>query len=215
MNPIPLPNHMDDDDISLLLAEPDAPSRQSALLAIEEKHWAPMCCWLAREQGITDPHAQEDIVSEALRQFREFTAKGFSLNGPSYRAALYLILKRRGLDHLRNRRVRRKGAAAYEDYLKHEIHPTLHRENLDFAVFSRVGAILEEFRAAVPSLPPKQEAVARALAMLLETNSQLNEENIREAMQAFLKEPITLPSAKSAWAALRAKMREVLAPHYL
>lgn len=214
MNPSLTYINMDDDDLSLLLSEPDTASRQEAYDAIVAKYWKPMCC-LLKDQGITDYSDQEDIVVVAFRQFHRYAMKGISLDGENFRQLLFTVVKRRGIDHLRRKGAERRGAEAYEDYVTNETRAVLSAENASMAWLDRTrdgsaAAIMEDFRKAVPELPRQQEAAARAVSLLLESNSPLSGENIRDAMQTFTGGPVTLPAAKSAWAGVRAKFRELL-----
>jgi len=215
MYPTSINISMDDDDISLLLAEPDAASRQAAFDAVVGKFWKPMCSWLQREQGIRDHADQEDIVTQVLKEFHGKAMLGVSLNGPTFVALLFTILKCRGIDHLRRRAAKARGAAAYEDYLLNETLSVLRREGasvswIGLTTDGSAKALMEDFRSAVPDLPPQQDAAARAVALLVDSHSQLTLENIRDAMQSITGTPITIPSAKSAWTAVRAKFRELL-----
>jgi DNA-directed RNA polymerase specialized sigma24 family protein len=214
MNPTSLIHRMDDDDISLLLAEPDEASRQEAFDAVFGKYWKPMC-FLLNEQGITNHADQEDIVSESFEDFLKHAQNGISLEGPHFRQLLFTIVKRRGIDHLRSSGARRRGAEAYEDYLLNETRTLLRREDastawLGFAQNGKALAMMEDFRAAVPTFPRQQEAAARAVALLVAKDFPLELEDIRDAMAAITGVPVTLPAAKSAWSAVRAKFREFL-----
>lgn len=214
MNPTPINISMDDDDISLLLAEPDAASRQAAFDAVVAKYWKPMCCFLGG-QGIYNQADQEDIVSRAFEQFLKHAQNGISLEGQSFRQLLFTIVKRRGVDYIRRSGVQRRGAEAYEDYVINETRTILRNEDASVAWLGLTSdgtatTIMEEFRDAVPQLPKQQEAAARAVAMLLASDAPLSVECIRDAMQSITGMPVTLPSAKSAWSAVRAKFREFL-----
>lgn len=205
---------MDDDDISLLLAEPDEASRQDAFDAIVVKYWKPLCCFL-NEQGITNPPDQEDIVSESFEDFLKHAQNGISLDGPNFRQLLFAIVKRRGIDHLRRPGARRRGAEAYEDYVINETRTLLRRGDASTAWLGLTQngiamAMMEDFRAAVPKLPRQQEAAARAVSLLVAKDFPLELEDIRDAMAAIAGVPVTLPAAKSAWSAVKAKFREFL-----
>ena len=215
MYPTSINISMDDDDISLLLAEPDVASRQAAFDAVVGRFWKPMCSWLQREQGIRNYADQEDIVLQVLKEFHGKALGGVSLNGPPFNALLFTILKRRGIDHIRKRATKARGAAAYEDYLLNETRSILAREGASVAWIGlttdgSAQAIMEDFRSAIPELPPQQDAAARAVALLVDSHSHLTLENIRDAMQTITGTPVTTPSAKSAWTAVRAKFRELL-----
>ncbi|HWB01925.1 MAG TPA: hypothetical protein VG796_02805 [Verrucomicrobiales bacterium] len=208
---------MDDDDISLLLAEPDVASRQAAFDAAVLRYWKQLRAFLHTSMGMRDPDDQGNVISKTFLKLHSYAVATheFHLDGPPVIALLRQIARNTALDLYRSRRAEMRGAAAYEDYVLNEILPLLRQEGVssEWQQLSSRGAtaeIMDRFREAVCNLPPQQDAAARAVAMLCDSHSQLNNENIRDAMQAITGKPVTLPAAKSAWNAVRAKMRAVL-----
>jgi len=165
MNPASINTSMDDDELSLLLAEPDVASRQAAYDAIVKQYWKPMCCYLG-DQGIREHADQEDIVVVSFNEFHRQAKEGIPLGEHTFRQLLFTIVKRRGIDHLRRCGGQCRGAEAYEDYVVTDTRALLRREDASVAWIGlttdgSAAAIMEDFRTAVPTLPPQQEAAAR------------------------------------------------------
>ncbi len=208
---------MDDDDISILLSEPDRGSRGAAFEAAVKRYWKPLRAHLRTKLGMQNPADQEDVISQAFLELHKLAVEehGFELDGPPVSALLYKIVSRRALDLYRKRTSENLRITSYEEYVINETLPILREEGavLEWQQISTRAEIMESFWAALSELPPQQEAAARAVAMLCNSRSRLSAENIRDGMQYITGKPHTILAATSAWRAVRTKFSGILALH--
>lgn len=200
---------MDDDEISLHLVDSDPALRSIGLEAAMERYRLPL---LRRVHGygITDHHEASEVVADAFLEIHHRGQQGTLNLKLKLVTLLFTVARNKAIDILRKRKVRLPSSDCYTATIKDKLNES--DAILEWGALRRRGKaqeILDDFLCDLGLMTRLQREVAHALALLFSTNSAINDTNLRDAVaQLTGRPPPPLPSVKTAWSAVRKKLKE-------
>lgn len=202
---------MDDDEISLHLADSDPALRSIGLEAAMERYNLPLLR-RAHGYGITDPHDASEVVADAFIEIHRRGQHGTLNLKLKLVTLLFTVVRNKSIDILRKRKVCLPSSGCYSAAITDKLNES--NAILEWSALRRRGKaqeILDDFLRDLGSMTRLQREVAHALALLVSTNSAINDTNLRDAVaQLTGRPPPPLPSVKTAWSAVRKKLKERL-----
>lgn len=200
---------MDDDEISLHLADSDPSLRSIGFEAALERYKLPLL-HRVHGYGITDPHEASEVVADAFLEIHHRGQHGTLNLKLKLVTLLFTVARNKAIDILRKRKVRLPSSDCYTAAITDKLNES--NAILEWGALRRRGKaqeILDDFLLELGSMTRLQREVAHALALLFSTNSAINDTNLRDAVaQLTGRPPPPLPSVKTAWSAVRKKLKE-------
>ena len=199
---------MDDDEISLHLADTDPALQQVGLLAAMDRFQLPLSKWL-KAKGLTNLHDREDIISATILAVYHRAQQGKLDIDTSPKTILFNIAHNKWVDLMRKRKLALPNSDDYLGAVQDALWDSgASRLWHDLSVCGKTKAIFEDFLEDLALLPPRQVEVANALAILFGTNSDITVGNLCDAVEKMTGARPPLTSIKSAWAAVRERLRK-------
>ncbi len=198
---------MDDDEISLHLADSDPAIQQAGLLAAMERFKLPLSKWL-ESKGLTNVHDRQDIISETILAVYERAQQGKLDINTSPKNILFTIAHNKWVDLMRKRKLALPNSDDYLTAVQNALWDSGASSKWhELSMRGKTKEIFEDFLGDLSLLPPRQVEVANALAILFGTNSEITVGNLCDAVEKMTGNRPPLTSIKSAWAAVREKLR--------
>jgi DNA-directed RNA polymerase specialized sigma24 family protein len=199
---------MDDDELSLHLADPDPLLQAKGIHEARSRYEKALRLMLIRKHGITDVGDQDEIICEALHAIYCRAQEGnIDLSTPP-KAILFRITHNKAVDLIR-KRARRIPTASETDQATQEVL-NANFADIEWHSLERRGLakeILDQFILEIPGMPERQAQVARAIPLLFGLNSNFTANDIRDAIEYLSGDLPPLASVKTAWNEVRKKLR--------
>lgn len=199
---------MDDDEISLHLADANPAYQEAGLRAAIERFKHPLLLFL-KSKGLSNHHDLEEILSDTFIAIHRCAQSGKLDLETSPKNLIFTIAKNKWIDRIRRQSLQ----AANDDKYLQEVSNALldsgaSQQWYDLRMRSKTREIFDDFLKEIPHLPARQAQVVNALALLFGAKSAINVTNLRDVIQQMAGETPPLPSIKSAWDAVRQKLRD-------
>lgn len=205
------PDVLDENDLDLevqlgLLG--DDTEKREAIAGLYKRYKERLMCFLEQRFPFLPSDEAATAVNDAFRSLYEMACEGRLNTERSLRSLLFTIAHRRGVDSIRQRVARE---AKDEDFAA-EIGAALSGTDTGSAWKTFSGSdnladkVFAEFRAFVPSLPPKQKLVAEAMS----GGVALSDPDIVKEIYRTRRMVISAVEVKGAKQALMKKFREIL-----